>query len=361
MNVMETKEVARRWVADNGPELPGFRAAHLVGGITAMDDATPFPPGKDVDLHLIFENDSPLLVQHGPMPNIMEVAAQGLPLEMGIKPVSEYATPEIILSNPELAFHFTVESSLYDPDGWLDGLCREVMPRYADREWVDRRMDHERIGFERAFGLRPLAQELLGPSGELSMLGYASTFFAGAFSVAALRPPKMGGRVFLTVRNYLAELDRLDLHERMLGIFGLDRMSGPDAQELLTETAGFFDLMLVRKQAPHPFDHKLHAHMRSCLVDPCQQMIDEGFPREAVGWMLPYFLATTDVLKHEGTEPEQRWASQRQEQFLSERNFRTEEMRNQRFEEMEQLGAEIFALCSAMIERNTAIRQSALV
>ena len=46
MNVMETKEVARRWVADNGPELPGFRAAHLVGGITAMDDLAPFPSPK---------------------------------------------------------------------------------------------------------------------------------------------------------------------------------------------------------------------------------------------------------------------------------------------------------------------------
>jgi hypothetical protein len=359
VNVMETKNVARRWVEENAQEMPGFRAAHLVGGITAMDDRAPFPQSKDVDLHLIFEDGSPMLGQRGPLPNILEVSVDGLALEMGIKPVSDYATPEIVLANPELAFHFTVDSALYDPEGWLANLSREVMPRYADREWVDRRMEHEQRGFDGMLGLRPLANQLLGPSGELSMLGYGSTFLAGALSVAALRPPKIGGRVFVTVRGYLQELDRLDLHERLLAIYGLDRLSTPESQELLAETARFFDLMLVRKRAPHPFDHKLHPHLRPYLVDTCQQMIADGYPREAASWMLPYFLATTDVLKAEGTEQERRWTAQRQERFLSERRFDDPVMRDARFEELTQLAGEIFALCSGMIERNPAIRQLA--
>jgi hypothetical protein len=193
------------------------------------------------------------------------------------------------------------------------------------------------------------------------MFGYASTFWAGAFSVAALRPPRIGGRVFVTVRTYLAELDRLDLHERLLALFGIDRISLPEAQELLAETAAFFDLMLVRKRAPHPFDHKLHAHMRPYFVDSCQRMIDDGFPRESVAWMLPYFLATTDVLKMEGNPRERRWASNRQEQFLNQRRFGTEAMRDARFDELIQLTGEMFELCSAMIEMNPAIRQPALV
>ncbi|MDZ4730144.1 MAG: hypothetical protein SH820_09405 [Xanthomonadales bacterium] len=154
---------------------------------------------------------------------------------------------------------------------------------------------------------------------------------AGAFSVAALHPPKMGGRVFVTIRGYLAALDRLDLHEQMLAIFGLDRMSPVEAQELLDETARFFDLALLRKQRPHPFDHKLHAHLRPYLVESCQQMTDEGFHREAAGWMLPFLLATTDVLILDGTEMERNWATQRQERFLAERRFGTEEMRDARF------------------------------
>ena len=361
MNVLEAKGIARDWVATHAGEWPGFRAAHLVGGITAMTDDAVFPVEKDIDLHLIFDDDSPMVQQQGPIPNIMEAQVAGLAIEAGLKPVSAYASPASILGNPELAFHFTVESSIYDPDGWLSGLSREVIPQYADREWVDARMRHEMTGQERAFGLRLLAHELLGASGELSMMGYSSTFLAGAFSVAALRSPKMGGRVFVTVRDYLAELDRLDLHERLLAIFGLDRMSRPEAQELLEETGRFFDLALLRKQRPHPFDHKLHAHLRPYLIHSCQRMIDEGFHRESAGWMLPFHLATTDVLMNDGTPMEQRWATQRQASFLEERRFATPEMRDARFMEMQQLSTEIFVLCWTMIERNPAIRQLELV
>ena len=361
MNVMEAKGIARDWVAANAEAWPGFRAAHLVGGITAMDDNASFPLTKDVDMHLIFENDSAMVQQRGPIPNIMEAQVSGLALEAGLKPVSEYESPAAILGNPELAFHFTVESSLYDPDGWLSGLSRAVIPEYAGREWVDARMRHEMLGQERAFGLRPLAQEMLGPSGELSMLGYSSTFLAGAFSVAALRSPKMGGRVFVTIREYLAELDRLDLHQRLLAVMGLDRISPPEAQELLEETGHFFDLALLRKQRPHPFDHKLHAHLRPYLIDSCQRMIDEGFHRESVAWMMPFHLAATDILALEGTAMEQKWAAQRQARFLDERRFGTPAMRDARFGEMQQLSTEIFMLCWMMIEQNAAIRQPSLV
>lgn len=360
VNVMEAKGTVRQWVAANAETWPGFRAAHLVGGITAMPDDALFPITKDIDLHLVFDNESPMVQQHGPISNILEAHVDGLAIEAGLKPVSEYVSPEAVLGNPELAFHFTVESSIYDPDGWLSDLSRQVIPRYADREWVDARFAHEVLGQQRAFGLRPLAQELLGPSGELSMLGYSSTFLAGAFSVAALRSPKMGGRVFVTVREYLAEYGRLDLQERLLAIFGLDRLSLPESVELLEETGWFFDLALERKQKPHPFDHKLHAHLRPYLVDSCQRMIDEGFHRESAAWMLPFHLAATDILSIDGTETERRWAAQRQARFLVERRFDTDEMRDARFGEMAQLSDEIFALCTEMIARNPAIRQTEL-
>jgi hypothetical protein len=357
---METKEIVRGWVEENAAGWPGLRAAHLVGGITAMEDADPFPSTKDVDMHLIFENDSPMLQPRGPMPNMLEVSVRGVPIEVGIKPVSEYATPQAILGNPELAFHFTVASSLYDPDGWLDGLCQAVIPDYADREWVDARMEHERRGLERAFGFRPLAQEWLGPSGELSMLGYATTFLGGALSVAALQPPKIGARLFATIRAYLIQQNRMDLHERMLAIFGLDRLTAPDVQQMLNEATRFFDLALERKQRPHPFEHKLNAHLRPYLVESCQRMIDDGLHREAAGWILPYYLATTDVLKVDGLPHEQEWADGRQFSFLHDRRFGTPGQRDARFREMAQLAEEIFELCSEMIERNPAIRQSVL-
>jgi hypothetical protein len=69
MNAGEVKQTARDWVAAQAGEWPGLRAAHLLGSITTTDQI-PFPSYKDVDLHLIFEATSPLLLPQGPFAKI---------------------------------------------------------------------------------------------------------------------------------------------------------------------------------------------------------------------------------------------------------------------------------------------------
>src|SRR5437773_6598538 len=74
MNAGMTRQLAKNWIVENIDAWPGLRAAHLVGGITAMRDADDFPIHKDVDVHLIFDLDSPMLEHKGPFPNILEVS-----------------------------------------------------------------------------------------------------------------------------------------------------------------------------------------------------------------------------------------------------------------------------------------------
>src|SRR5918993_3343721 len=94
MTVSQAKQTARAWVEANAEKWPGLRAAHLVGGITALPDEAPFPATKDVDMHLIFDEGSPALLGNGSGPNILEVAYGGLPIEAGMKSAAEYASPE---------------------------------------------------------------------------------------------------------------------------------------------------------------------------------------------------------------------------------------------------------------------------
>ncbi len=44
MEVAAVRQLATEWVESNRERWPGFRAAHLVGGITAMADGALFPP-----------------------------------------------------------------------------------------------------------------------------------------------------------------------------------------------------------------------------------------------------------------------------------------------------------------------------
>ena len=220
MDAAQAKRTARDWIEASLWQWPGLRGAHLVGGITSMPDDAPFPPYKDVDVHLVFAEGSPALDIAGPFLNVLEVVHGGLTIEAGIKSLAEYRSADAVLANPEIAHHLTVESLLYDPDGLLRDLQAEVRRGYPRRRWVLARLEHERNGLAGALALRPLAAAGWGASGEVNLLGYTATFVAAALDVATLNPPRMGGRTYLRLRENLAAHDRLDLHEEVLALQG---------------------------------------------------------------------------------------------------------------------------------------------
>jgi hypothetical protein len=308
MDAKQAREAARDWVALNAERWPGLRAAHLVGSVTTMPDAEPFPAGKDVDLHLIFAERSSLLAMEMPGFRILEEQYGGAAIEAGIKPESEYRSPEAVLANPEIAHHLTVDSILYDPDGLLHALQATVRRDYPRRKWVLARLDHERRGLAGALELVGFAREQWGASGELNILGYTTTFPTAALWVAALEPPRMGSRMMARRRELLAAYERLNLHEELLAIVGLTRIDREQTERFLREATETFDLAVaLRERIPEiahefgPFQHKLHRHLRPYLVEACRSMLDEGFHREAMGWVMPYHLATADVIMAHGS------------------------------------------------------------
>ncbi len=355
MNVRETKQMAQHWVELNHGQWPGLRAAHLVGGITTMADDAPFPGHKDVDMHLVFDDDSPILRADGPFPTIMEVEYQGLLIEAGLKPLGEYRSAEAVLANPEIAHHLTLDSVLYDPSDLLRELQEPVRRGFARRQWVLARVDHERNGLQGALDMLPMARSMGGAGGELNILGYSTTFIGAALAVAALKPPRIGSRHFLHVRESLANHDRLDLYDEILAILGLAGATPERAERFLHEATEAFDLAVEVRRAPHPFQHKLHRHLRPYFVDACQSMLDEGHHREALGWITPYFIATSDVIAADGPADEQPRFARRYARFLADLGFDTAEKRAAKWERAHWMYQRCFALADDIIARHPAI------
>jgi hypothetical protein len=155
----------------------------------------------------------------------------------------------------------------------------------------------------------PMVRERWGASGEVNILGYTMTFATAALWVATLGPPRGGGRLLLRLREVLSAYDRLDLHEELLAIMGLSRIGREEVALFLREASETFDQAIAIRQAfPDlagefsPFEHKLHAHLRPYFVDACRDMLTAGFHREAMGWVVPYHLATADVILAYGPE-----------------------------------------------------------
>ena len=355
MNVANAKQIARAWIEENLPTWPGLRAAHLVGGITAMPDDAPFPPTKDVDIHLVFADDSPALKPGNSFQDLIEVAYDGILIEAGSKPFSDYVDAATVLANPEIAYHLTRDVALYDPSGHLAALADEVRAGYARREFVLARLEHERQGLNRAFALRQMVGAMNGPAAEWNILGYTNTFLTATMQVATLSPPKMGGRTLVNLRDQLASAGRLDLHERVLDNLGLACITVEDAERILAMAAEAFDLALDVKRTPHHFEHKLQRHLRPYFIDSCRGMIAEGYHREGTAWAGAFYAGCTDVILADAPEDLKIRYAAEQSAFIQAVGMDTQAARDARYAEVERLRDEIYALAMDLIARNPAI------
>lgn len=280
---------------------------------------------------------------------MLEVPSGGVLIEAGLKSVAEYGSAAAVLGNPEIAHHLTLDSVLYDLDGLLRDLQEQVRRDYPRRRWVLARIEHERRGQAGALGLRPMAREWYGASGEAQVLGYSSTYIGALMGVATLNPPTIGGRMLLRLRERLLPFGRLDLYEELLAVQGLAEV-GPDrVARLLGEAAAVFDVAVAVRRTPHPFQHKLHAHLPPYFVESCQGMLDEGYHREALGWVIPFACAATDVVLVDGPEAERAQSDERRAGLLREIGMETAEARATKFDQAIDLYDRFFALAEEIV------------
>jgi hypothetical protein len=353
MNARQAKQTVKEWVEANTQNWPGLQGAHLVGGITTMPDEAPFPAYKDVDLHLIFEEGSPALQPTGPFMNILEIPYKGLMLEGGLKSLREYQSAKVVLSNPEIAHHFTVDSLLYDPSGLLHNLQQQVKREFPRRQWVLARCEHERNGLKKALEMLPMARETVG--GEVLILGYTTTFISALLSVATLQSPTTGSRLLIRLREILTKYDRLDLYERLLVVLGVEHMNLERTTQLLQEGMEAFDLAVQVKHTPHPAQHKLHPHLRPYFVNSCQRLLDEGYYGEAVHWLNLFYLSSVGVIMVDGPDVEKPKFAECFSRLLKDLGMDTTAARAAKFEQANRLYDQFFALASDIIAKHPGI------
>ena len=356
MNAGQAKQTAAAWVGEYIDQWPGLIGAHLVGGITTMPDDAPFPEYKDVDVHLIFDTGSPMLEStRDRFMNILEVPYNGINIEAGIKPVTDYASADAVLANPEIAHHLTVNSVIYDPGGWLQDLQELVRLDYPRRRWVQARIDFERRGLEATLAQTEMARGMFGASGEVELLGYSTTYMGATLCVATLSAPRIGGRMPLRMYEILANNNRLDLYAEFLDLMGVANVDPIRAQQILNEGAMAFDRAIEVHKTPHPFQHKLNRHLRPYFVESCQRLIDEGYYREALFWTTPFVLAAIDVILADGKEDEKPPFAAMQQGVLDTLGMADDDARAAKFAQARQLHKKIFALADEIVATNPNI------
>ena len=353
MNVHEVKQITSEWLTLNLAQYPGLCGAHFVGSINTMPDEAYFPAYKDVDMHLVFKDGSPALENHGPFANLLETEYRGAILEGGFIPLSSYQTPEIVLANPEIAHHLTVDSLIYDPHGWLQDLQGPVRLDYNNRKWVEARIDYERKGLEQWQGLRKYAQAM-DSSGfsEFNLLGYHVSYLVALLCVATLQAPSSG---YNRMREILLEHHRLDLYDEVMAVLGLQNISSERAEDLLKEGAEAFDLAVTVRRSPHPFQHKLNPHQRGYFVDKCRSLIDAGLVDQAVGWMLAFYGSSINVILADGPDEVKPMYAARIKRLMEMLGLASPVELDERYRRMMRLDEQFFELAEEMVCDNPSI------
>jgi hypothetical protein len=287
--VEQVIERTKEWVRIQAEHLPGFLGAHLMGGITLMALSDPFPTYRDVDLHMILKDGSDIPGEN------TEVLYNGLMIEAGYRRQMDYGSPEVVLSDPVVAGHMAVPSILSDPRGYLSQLHEVVSREYARRRWVLARCEaekHEAISRLETISHIPDPD----PISAFELLGYSGTYLAAVLSLASLKAIT-GRRSSIQMRGILESLGRADLYERLLKVVGIGQVSRSQVERYLQDAAEAFDLAVKVKRSPHPFGHKMYAHLRPYLVRGSTEMMDEGYYREAMGWTMAFYGASMQIIK----------------------------------------------------------------
>lgn len=338
MNASEAIDIARDWVARYSAGDPGFRAAHLMGGITRMAPDEEFPSDSDLDLMLLVDRPT---TSKDPIDELY----RGVAIEAGLRGVEDYATPQKILANPEVADHIAAGGIIADPTGFLSGLQPDVAREFSRRRWVTARCEDEKARFQTAFAAASATQVAV----ECMLHAFFAVHnVASLVSVALLVPPTH--RKYLPqLRVQVARMGRPELADDALSALGTSLMTQARVSAYADMVTAAFDRALEVKRTPAPFDFKLRPHLRPYLIDWSRRMIEHGEHREAMPWIASGMFISAAVLLNDAPVNERPGYAAQLGEMVEELGFGSTAARAERLRLTAQLGESLYALADGIV------------
>lgn len=306
MRLADARAVAADWVASAA-------VADLVGafvtGSAGVDDPTAeLASTSDVDV---------VLVTDGPAPDKLgKLWHGGVLLDVSAMSAAELDV-ETIAGTSYLAPAFAAGMVIADRADRLGVLQREVAAVASRPEWIRRRVAEVRSkitnGLDRLDSAAPLAQQVAG-------WVFPASLPTVLLLVAAGRPPTVRKR-YLRCRELLAAqsgafggVERpglpasapLELYERLLAALGCADVTADRVRHHLDELADTLAIAVGVARTPLPFSSDLRPDTWHLTLDGSAELVDAGWPREAVWWVLATYARCVTVLRVDGSAEQYR-------------------------------------------------------
>jgi hypothetical protein len=280
------RQSARTWVRETASAIPGYRAAFIAGSVASLPGDAPVPPWSDTDVMVVLDGEAPIKAG--------KFLRDGVLLEGSYLSRQSLDDPEAILGAYHLAHAVSAGLIVNDPSGWLAEVQAVVCREFPRRSRVEQRCAVARATVEAGL-------QYLTDIGSLAERAQAWVFPAGIMThvllVAGLRNPTVRRR-YETVGDLLAEHDRLPLFERLLDVLGCRDMGRAQVERHLDAITALFDAAAPVAAPSYRFASDVTAISRPISVDGSWDMIQRGYHREAVFWLVVTASRSLQKLAH---------------------------------------------------------------
>jgi hypothetical protein len=285
VRIDEVSEIARRWVAKEGPRIPGFRGAVLHGSVAWASRDEEVAPDSDVDVLVIVDGQ--------PAAKPGKLIYGGVLLEISLLPAGEITDPERVLCQAHLGGSFRGTGILADPTGELARLMAVVGAEFARTKWVRarcRNVEAKLLGH----------LDRLGTDAPLPQMAQSWLFGTGLTThvllTAGLRNPTVRKR-YSAVRDLLSDYGRLEDYERLLRQLGCAYVTADQVAGYLPGLEAAFEAAAGAIRSPFPWAADLTPDARRVAIDGSRRLIETGEHREAVFWIAVTYARSMQVLE----------------------------------------------------------------
>ena len=344
MIVGDAKDLARRWVLEEGSALPGFRGAFFHGSTTWLADGEVLPAGSDVDVMVALAEPLP---PRGPG----KFRYREVVLEVSYLPGEQIRFPDQVLGRYDLAGSLRTPSVIADPTGQLGAVQAAVARDFARRRWVWRRCEDARDRVLRN-------ARTVGPTApfhdQVTAWLFASGVLTHVLLVAGLRNPTVRRR-YVAVRELLAGYGRSDFYELLLGSLGCAEMGRSRVEHHLAALADAFDAATSAIRTPFPFAPDISDLGRPIAIGGSRELIAAGSHREAVFWIVATYSRCQKVLHHDGPPATRARFDAGYRDLLGDLGIASPADLRRRAEQVEGFLPQVWAVAEAIMAANPAI------
>jgi hypothetical protein len=344
MIVKDAKDAARQWVIEEASRAPGFYGAFYAGSANWLPDDAALPATSDVDVWVV-------LADPNPPDKLGKFIYRDVMLEVSYLPSDQLQSPDLILGDYHMAGSFRTPNIILDPSGHLTKLQAAVSKEYAKRQWVYKRCEDARNKV-----LRNL--QSLNKSDPVHDQVTAWLFAAGVTThvllVAGLKNPTVRRR-YLAARELLADYGHLDFYETFLEMLGCAEMSRARVEHHLAALTDVFDVAKALVKTPFFFASDISDIARPIAIDGSWELIERGYHREAIFWMVVTYSRCQKMLSHDAPVEIQDRFRPGYRQLLSDLGITSFADLQQRSEQVKGLLPRVWEVAEAIMAANPGI------